>query len=82
MNILITGVAGFIGFSLANKPVQKHKVYGVDNLNNYYSAKLKKKRLNLLKNYKNFEFKKLDINSFSKLKALKSSNAHTTIISE
>ena len=67
MNILITGVAGFIGFSLANKLVQKHKVYGVDNLNNYYSAKLKKKRLNLLKNYKNFEFKKLDINSFSKL---------------
>ena len=54
MNILITGVAGFIGFSLANKLVQKHKVYGVDNLNNYYSAKLKKKKIKSFKKLQEF----------------------------
>ena len=46
MKILITGVAGFIGFSLAKTLLaQNHQVCGIDNLNNYYDAKLKKKRL-------------------------------------
>ena len=45
MKILITGVAGFIGFSLALKLLKKNKiVYGIDNLDNYYSVKLKKKK--------------------------------------
>ena len=42
MNILITGVAGFIGFSLANnllKENDKIKVYGLDNYDDYYSKK-------------------------------------------
>ena len=45
MNILITGAAGFIGFKLASELLKnkKNKVYGIDNLNNYYSVKLKKK---------------------------------------
>ena len=62
MKILITGVAGFIGFSFAEyllKKNNKFKVYGIDNLDDYYSVKLKKKRLHLLKQYKNFSFKKL-----------------------
>ena len=51
MNILITGTAGFIGFSLAKYILdlnKKHKVYGIDVLNSYYSIKLKK-RLDILK---------------------------------
>ena len=37
MKILITGVAGFIGFSLALKLLKKNKiVYGIDNIDNYY----------------------------------------------
>ena len=58
-NILITGVAGFIGFSLAKKILSEDKninVYGIDNLNDYYSVKLKKKRLNILFNFNNFFF--------------------------
>ena len=45
-NILITGVAGFIGYSLANYLLKskKNKIYGIDNLNKYYSLKLKKKK--------------------------------------
>ena len=46
MKILITGVAGFIGFSLAQTFIKnKEKVYGIYNLDNYYSIKYKKKRL-------------------------------------
>ncbi len=50
MNILITGVAGFIGFHTALKLLnKKNNVYGIDSLNNYYDVKIKKLRLNLLK---------------------------------
>ena len=66
MNILITGTAGFIGFSLAKYILdlnKKHKVYGIDVLNSYYSIKLKKKRLDILKKYNKFKFKKLDISN-------------------
>jgi UDP-glucuronate 4-epimerase len=70
MNILITGVAGFIGFSLAHNLLKnnKNKVYGIDNLNNYYSVKLKKKRLEILKQHKNFFFSKIDIINKPELK--------------
>jgi UDP-glucuronate 4-epimerase len=53
MNILITGVCGFVGFSLAQELMKtKNKIIGVDNINNYYSKKLKKKRLSILKKKK------------------------------
>ena len=62
--ILITGVAGFIGFSLAKEILDNdfYEVIGIDNLNSYYSTKLKLKRLSLLKK-KNFKFYKLDISN-------------------
>ena len=45
MKILVTGVAGFIGFSFAKYLLEKkYQVYGIDNFDNYYSVKLKKKR--------------------------------------
>jgi UDP-glucuronate 4-epimerase len=49
MKILITGVAGFIGFNLARELIKKYKVVGIDNLNSYYSQKLKKDRLSNFK---------------------------------
>ena len=73
MKILITGVAGFIGYNFAehllNKS-KKYKIIGVDNLNNYYSVKYKNLRLKKLKKYKNFKFHKLDISDNKKLKIL------------
>ena len=55
MNILLTGVAGFIGFHTSKLLLEKgNKVFGVDNLNDYYDIKLKKSRLSKLKNDKNF----------------------------
>ena len=71
MNILITGVCGFIGFSLANNLLtSKNSIIGVDNINNYYSKKLKEKRLSILKKNKNFKFIFSDINNFKKLSKL------------
>jgi UDP-glucuronate 4-epimerase len=63
MKILITGCAGFIGFSIAKKILinKSNIVYGVDSLSNYYSTKVKKQRLSILKNFKNFYFKKKDL---------------------
>ena len=61
MAILVTGCAGFIGFSITRNLLSKNiKVLGVDNLNDYYSIKLKKERLKELKKNKNFKFFKKD----------------------
>ncbi len=67
--ILITGVAGFIGFSIANRLLKKKdiEIVGIDNLNSYYSKKLKLKRLNILRKDKNFKFFKIDLIDRKKL---------------
>ena len=63
MKVLITGCAGFIGFHLSEKLLKNKnfKIVGIDNLNSYYSVKLKKSRLNILKKNKKFKFFKIDI---------------------
>lgn len=49
MKILVTGVAGFIGFYLSKTLLEnKHKVVGIDNINDYYDVNLKYSRLNEL----------------------------------
>ena len=48
MKILITGCAGFIGFSLSRKLLADgHIIIGVDNINSYYSKSLKYSRLKI-----------------------------------
>jgi len=68
--ILITGAAGFIGFGLARKLLENinNTIIAIDNYDDYYDIKLKKKRINLLKKNKNFLFKKVDLNNFKNLK--------------
>ena len=71
MNILITGCAGFIGFHLSAALLKKNiNVHGVDNINHYYSPKLKKLRLSLLKKEKRFKFSKIDISDYKKLEKI------------
>ena len=45
MKILLTGCAGFLGFNLSLKMLEKKnfRIIGVDNLNDYYSVPYKKK---------------------------------------
>ncbi|MDO9582107.1 MAG: NAD-dependent epimerase [Desulfomicrobium sp.] len=62
MKILITGAAGFIGFHLAKRFLDAGvAVFGLDNLNDYYSVQLKKDRLQILQQEKNFRFEPIDL---------------------
>ena len=65
MKVLLTGVAGFIGYHVALKLLARgDTVIGVDNLNNYYDVRLKQARLADIEahqNAKNFSFIKLDL---------------------
>ncbi|MFO7750933.1 MAG: NAD-dependent epimerase [Desulfobacteraceae bacterium] len=64
MKVLITGVAGFIGYHLAAELLKSgHEVVGIDNLNDYYDVTLKKNRLQQLDGFDRFSFKTMDIAS-------------------
>ena len=64
MRILITGVAGFIGSGLALRLLDRgDSVYGIDNMNDYYSVALKESRLGRIGAHPQFRFEKLDISN-------------------
>ncbi|PIR97609.1 MAG: protein CapI [Candidatus Doudnabacteria bacterium CG10_big_fil_rev_8_21_14_0_10_41_10] len=69
--ILVTGGAGFIGSHVAKKLLEKgDEVVIVDNLNDYYSVKLKQSRLdNLLERLK-FTFYQVDIADYPAMEAI------------
>ncbi len=61
-NILVTGAAGFIGFHLSKRLMQDgYRVFGLDNINDYYDVRIKHDRLEQLKDHDHFEFHKTDL---------------------
>jgi len=62
MRILVTGAAGFIGFHLSRRLLDRgDSVVGVDDLNAYYDVRLKEARLERLRAGTAFEFARADL---------------------
>ncbi|MBU3005697.1 NAD-dependent epimerase [Paraglaciecola arctica] len=65
MKVLVTGAAGFIGFHVTKKLLERgDTVIGIDNINDYYDVKLKEGRLNAIAEHAlsdNFTFIKMDV---------------------
>jgi UDP-glucuronate 4-epimerase len=62
MTVLVTGAAGFIGFHVAQRLLERNdQVVGFDNLNEYYDVRLKLARLDQLKLNPNFVFHRGDL---------------------
>ena len=60
--ILVTGVAGFIGAAVASQLLARgDRVLGLDNLNSYYYPALKRARLERLQQIDHFRFVQLDV---------------------
>ncbi|MGY4527239.1 NAD-dependent epimerase/dehydratase family protein [Pseudomonas sp. TE21394] len=71
MSVLITGVAGFIGYHVARRLCEAGiEVVGIDNLSAYYSVKLKLGRVQQLFDFANFRFHTLDITHPAELQQL------------
>ena len=73
MTILITGAGGFIGNNFCQKLADrepKSKIICIDNINNYYSTKIKKLRIKRILKYKNVKFFRIDITDQIKLENL------------
>ena len=61
-NILVTGAAGFIGFHLSGRLLERgDTIVGLDNLNDYYDVRLKEDRLAQLEGRSGFTFLRLDL---------------------
>ena len=62
MAILLTGVAGFIGYHVAEALLARgEQVIGGDSLNDYYDPRLKQARLDRLRPHAGFAFHRLDV---------------------
>tara|TARA_Y100001970_G_scaffold285868_1_gene406696 strand:- start:721 stop:1731 length:1011 start_codon:yes stop_codon:yes gene_type:complete len=66
--IVVTGSAGFIGFSLCIKLLERGEhIVGIDNHNKYYDPKLKEARFEELAKYSNYKHYRIDISDEKKL---------------
>ena len=75
MRVLVTGVAGFIGYHLAQRLLAEgDQVYGIDNLNDYYDVSLKKARLAQLQPQPGFSFQYLDLSDRAGMTSLFETN--------
>ncbi|HUF10719.1 MAG TPA: SDR family NAD(P)-dependent oxidoreductase [Rhodothermales bacterium] len=69
--ILVTGAAGFIGYHVCRRlAADKAQVVGLDNLNDYYSVRLKEDRLAQLVSLPGFRFVRMDLTDNEAVAAL------------
>ena len=81
MTILLTGVAGFIGYHVAEALLARgERVLGVDNLNAYYDVRLKQARLARLDGKPGFTFHAADVADREAIHGLVRQNSDITAI--
>ena len=54
-NILITGGAGFIGSTLADKLIENNKITVIDNFNDYYNPQIKENNIKNISRFANYK---------------------------
>lgn len=65
--VLVTGSAGFIGFHVSKRLLDAgYAVHGSDSINDYYDQELKKARLSVLTQHRDFNFSKIDLSDQDK----------------
>ncbi len=71
MHVLVTGAAGFIGYHVTRRLLERgDTVVGLDNLNAYYDPALKHARLQRLESHSGFVFRLLSLEDRSGMEAL------------
>jgi UDP-glucuronate 4-epimerase len=81
MKILVTGMAGFIGYHLAVRLADRgDQVVGLDNLNSYYDPDLKRARLAALAGRPNVRFVQIDLADKPGLEALFAAEAFDAVV--
>jgi len=74
--VLLTGVAGFIGYHVAEALLASGtQVIGVDDLNPYYDVRLKQARLDSLQPHSRFAFHRIDVSDRAAMEALAAAHA-------
>ena len=81
MTILVTGSAGFIGFHLSRRLLERgDEVVGLDSLNSYYDPTLKAARLAILQGHKGYRHVQLDLADRARMPAVFAETKPTHVV--